>query len=182
MAKFSDAELQEALGSRLKVRRYGIPGFEGRFVGIKALTDAEMDSCRVRATDHVKKHKMALAVELAVDPGFFDRALQREIVAACCRDPDNEEEFFFSRGEDVAQLDNSTVLAFYQLFFLHQCAMDPYSAVSEEEVDALVEALGKSANAAESLSYFDLDSLRKSVLSLACRVRSLQATHSSATG
>lgn len=181
MPTFSDAQIQEALGQRFKVKRYGLPGFDGQFVGIRALSDTEMDACRVRATEHVKKSKMAERLEIAVDPTFFDRALHREIVAASFRDPDNHEAFYFSKADDVAQFDAQTVLAMYEMFCMHQVSMDPYAYASEEEVTALVEQLGKPESDVESLSLFDARSLRSCLLSLASLHRATVRKHSSAT-
>ena len=173
--KVTDEQVRLALTQRLKPKRYAFPGIDGQFVAVKALTDTEMDGCRMRATEYLKRSKMANQLELAVDPNFYNRALHREVISASFRDPESVEDFYFPKADDVASLDNVTVAVLYELFCSHQDAMDPYASVSEEEVDALVAQLGKDVKLEEILNSFDADTLRRCVRSLVCKVRSMPA-------
>lgn len=179
MAKYlDDAALRTAIGGRMKVKNYAFPGAPDSLVGIKLLTDSELDGCRVRAQEHVRKHK----IEMLIDPEFFDRALHRETIAAAFRDPSDAEQFYFPRADVVAELDSMTVRALYELYITHHHSLDPYAFASEEEVIALSEALGKSETGAEHLSLFDAVSLRSLLLSMASTVRAMRQQFKSPTG
>lgn len=178
MPKFNDATVQAALAGRKAVRAYPLPGFDGVQVGVRMLSDVEMDGCRLRAQDYVAKRKC----ELVIDPEFFDRAIQREVIAAAFYDLDKPDEPFFASPEQVAELDAPNVLACWTLFQNHQIAMDPFAHCTREEVDELVELLGKSGDG-EGLSRLFAPSTQWSfVLSLASRLREMSAQLKSATG
>jgi hypothetical protein len=180
--KFSDESVRAALAGRKAVKPYDLPGAENVRVGIRMLTDVEMDGCRLRAQDYVLKKKC----ELVVDPQFFDRAIHREVVAMAFVDIDKPEEAFFGSPDEVAQNDAAVVEACWELYTNHQVAMDPYRHCSPEEVDELVELLGKagSEEAQGQLlsSLFEPNTRSSFVISMAKRLREISATPGSSTG
>lgn len=178
MPKFSDAEVQSALHGRKAVRTYAFPGAESLRVGIRCLTEAEMDACRLRAVDYCKKNK----AELMLDPDFLERAIKREVVATSLRDSDDAEHFFFADSAEASQLDAQTITALYELYLLHHETLDPYAFASKEEVEVLVQQLGKSPSDEGILKLFDAPTLRKCVLSLALLLHETQQTPKSPTG
>lgn len=178
MAKFSDEQVKAALAGRRVVRRYPMPGAEGVEVGVRLLSDAELDSVRLEAAEFVKKNK----VETVIDPEFFDRAIHRETISRAFVDPDQPDDAFFGSQKDVAELDSLTVRSLYELYIAHHQAMDPYLFCPEEDVERLVEQLGKSESSAGLLSLYDAPTLRSFVLSLACKLRATQPTPKSTTG
>jgi hypothetical protein len=142
------------------------------------LSDVEMDGCRLRAQDYVTKRKC----ELVIDPDFYDRAIHRETVAYAFVDVANHEEPFFSSPEEVAQLDVQAVRACWDLFVHHQMAMDPYAYCSPEEVEELVELLGKSGDGGALSKLFEPNTQWSFVLSMARRLREISAQPKSAIG
>lgn len=176
--KFSDQSVRAALAGRKAVRVYPLPGAEGVKVGLRMLTDGEMDSVRLRAQDYTSKRKC----EFVLDPDFFDRAIQREAISCAYVDAENNEEPFFSSPDEVAEMDAPAVRACWELFVQHQMAMDPFAHCSREEVDELVALLGKSGDL-EGLSRLFAPSTQWSfVLSMANVLRETLATLKSATG
>lgn len=174
MARWTDDSVRAALQSRFAVLRYPFPGASGIEVGIKLLTDSELDSVRLQAATFAKgKH-----ADLLVDPEFFDRAIHRELISRAYVDPDKPGEPFFGSQNDVAELDNLTVRSLYELYIVHQQSLDPYAFCPPEEVDKLTDALGKSERSAETLSLYDAPTLRSFVLSMALRLRETRASRS----
>lgn len=178
MAKFSDESVRTALAGRKVVRVYPLPGVEGVSVGVRMLSDLELDGVRLRAQDYVKARKC----ELVIDPEFFDRAIQREAIAQAFVDPDKHEEPFFASPEEVAQLDAQAVRACWELFQRHQISMDPFAHCTREEVDELVELLGKSGDTEALSKLFEPSTLWSFVASMASVLRERSQTPKSATG
>lgn len=174
MARWTDESLRAALSSRFELRRYPFPGLDGIEIGLKLLTDGELDSARLQAATFVKG-KLA---DLVVDPEFFDRAIHRELISRACFNPDNPAESFFGSQNDVAELDNLTVRSLFELYSLHQQSLDPYAFCPPEEVERLVEDLGKSERSVEVLKLFDAPTLRSFVLSMASMLRKTRASRS----
>lgn len=162
MAKFNDEAVRAALSGRKAVLEYPLPGAESIKVGVRMLADAEVDSARLTAQAYVVTNKC----ELLVDPEFFDRALNREIISRAFVDAENHDHAFFGSMKDVAEMDPAQVKACFELYRLHQMQMDPYAHCPAEEVAQLVELLGKSPDKKAILSLFDGDTLQSFVLSL----------------
>lgn len=178
MARWSDASVRAALDARRQVSRYPFPGASSLTVGVKLLTDSELDAVRLQAAEFVKKNR----VDLAIDPEFMDRAIHRETISRAFVDPDQPDVPFFGSQGDVAELDNLTVRALYELYIVHHQSMDPYAFASAEDVQKLVDALGKSeSSAAALLSSFDFVTLRSFAISMASLLRETQRSPKSST-
>lgn len=171
MAKWTDDSVRAALGRRFEVATYPFPGKTEIKVGIKLLTDAELDQVRLQAADFVKRQK----ADLSIDPEFFDRAIHRELISRAYVDPDRPGEPFFPSQNDVALLDNLAVRSLYELYITHQQSLDPYAFCPPDEVDKLVDTLGKSESSVGLLNLFDAPTLRSLLLSMALKQRETRA-------
>lgn len=178
MPKYSDTDVTEALAGRKAVRVYPFPSAEHIKVGVRMLSDDEMDGVRLEAQEYVKKKKC----ELVIDPEFFDRALHREVIARAFVDAEQQDEPFFSSMREVRELDPALVVACFELYTRHQIAMDPFAHCTREDVEELVDLLGKSPESEELSRLFDAPTLWSFVRSLALRLRETQQTPKSATG
>lgn len=174
MAKTTLDIVKAALSGRMQLREYPFPGVDSASVAIRLLTEDEFDGCRLRAADYVQKRRAAMAI----DPEIFDAALRREVVAMCCYEPANlnQPSAFFPGAEDVAKLDPQTVRALFILYDMHREALEPYRSGDKEEVEAVVEALGKSHESGGLLSMFDAPTLRTCVLTMARVLRANSQT------
>jgi len=167
MPKFSDESVRAALRGRQVMQRYPFPGQPGIEVGVKLLTDAELDSVRLEAVELCKRAK----AELVADPEFLDRMIHRETISRAFVDVDAPAQPFFSSQKEVAELDSLTVRTLFELYKAHHEAMDPYTHCPPEEVGALVESLKKSAQPLAVLSLYDSSTLRHCVTSMASMLR-----------
>lgn len=178
MAKsFDHDKLKAALAGRGACLRYPFPGAEGVEVGVRLLTDRELDGIRLRAVEFAKTKKM----DLIFDPDFLERIIQRETIAAAFCDPDKPTDAIFGSQEDVAKLDNLTVRTLFELYVAHGQAMDPFTFCSEENVQELLDALGKSGSSVARMSLFDGPTLRSFVISMASMLLEMQQTLKSPT-
>lgn len=167
MAKFTDKSVLAALAGRKVVRTYAFPGAPNVRIGVRLLSDAELDAARLEAQSICEKRR----ANMAIDPEFFDRTLHREIVSRAFVDADKHEDAFFGSQKDVAELDNLTVRSLYELYIAHHQAMDPYAFCPPEEVERLVRTLGESSSSEAILSLYDAPTLRSFVTSMASLLR-----------
>lgn len=172
MAKWTDESVRAALGGRFKVHTYPFPGKQEISVGIKLLTDAELDKVRLQAVVYAKGQQ----ADLNFDPDFLDRAIHRELISRAFVDPEKPEEPFFPSQNDVAELDNLTVRSLYELYVTHQQALDPYAFCPPEQIEQLAESLGKSESSVGLLNLYDAPTLRSLLLSTALKLRSMPAS------
>lgn len=172
MAKWTDESVRAALGGRFKVHTYPFPGKPDLQIGIKLLTDHELDKVRLQAAEFAKGQR----ADLTIDPEFFDRAIHRELISRAYVDPEKPTEPFFPSQNDVAELDNLTVRSLYELYVTHQQSLDPYAFCPPEDIERLVESLGKSETSVGLLNLYDAPTLRTLLLSLALKQRGTQAS------
>jgi hypothetical protein len=172
MAKWTDDSVRAALGERFKPRTYPFPGKPEIMVGIKLLTDSELDKVRLQAAVFAKSQQ----ADLNIDPEFFERAIQRELISRAYVDPDKPDEPFFPSQRDVAELDNLSVRSLYELYVTHQQSLDPYAYCPPEDIERLADSLGKSESSVGLLNLYDAPTLRSLLLSLALRQRETRAS------
>jgi hypothetical protein len=178
MAKYSDQEVSAAVFARRAIQAYPFPGLDNVRVGVRVLDETEVDALRLEAARICKlKH-----VEAVLDPDFFDRMVHRLTVLAAFFDIDTKHDKFFASYEEVSRLDTLLLRTLYELYCTHVQSMDPLAYCSAEEVDVLVEQLGKSEFVAARMSLFDKPTVVSFALSLAHRLRSMSGTSKSATG
>lgn len=160
MAKFADKDVSYALAGRAGVRSYPFPGLDGVMCGVRMLTEEQVDTVRIEAVAFCKSKQ----VEVAWDPEFLDRAIQRFTLLHAVLDPSDHERFFNSQA-DVGKLDPHIIRTLFELYKTHCQSFDPLSYVSAEEVEALVASLGKLPNPAAGVSLFERDTLVSYLLS-----------------
>lgn len=163
------AQIQVSLLGRKAISPYPFPGSPGAEVGIKLLSDAEMDAVRQQAARYCEEKR----INLIIDPEFMDRALMRYTLLAACFDLDKGGKFFQSH-EQLMELDNPVVQQLYALYSTHQESLDPLTYKSEEEVAEFIEALGKAQTPLAALSLLDSSTLRRLSLSMAWILREKQ--------
>ncbi|MEQ8721041.1 MAG: hypothetical protein RID81_07175 [Sandaracinaceae bacterium] len=170
MATFDDERIRAMLRGRRDVRRYPFPGLEGVEVGIRILSDDDLDNARLEAQRYSRKVK----ADLEADPDFIARETERQIVWRSCVDPEDtsaEPRRFFPSDADVRTLDSVTVRTLLDSYMEHQEYVYPWNELDESEVGALVEALGKERTPGVLLAHFAPDTLRRCVRTMARMLR-----------
>lgn len=170
MPKFTDERIQEMLKGRRAVKTYPFPGLEDVEVGLRALTDNEIDDARMAAQRHVKERK----ADLDVDPFLFDRECQRQVLWRAVVDPESdpdEPEPFFPSFRDVRQLDGPIVQALWDAYEEHQEYVSPIRTLDPTQLREFIDALGKDKAPDVLLTGFAHDTLRRCVLSMASKLR-----------
>ena len=171
MAAKTTLELVRAhIDGRRVAREYPFPGVDGVRCYVKSLTDEEVDGCRLRAAKYCEERKASMLI----DPEMFDRALRRELISMAYYA--HEDKPLFGSARDVGELDDSTVTAVHQQYLVHHELCQPWVTGSDEEVEALTDALGKSDSSAGGLSLFDAPTLRRLLLSMARKARATSQT------
>ena len=170
MAKTTLELVKAAIEGRRVAREYPFPGVDSVVACVQLLTDSELDGCRLRAAQSCEKAK----VSMLIDPEMFDRALRREIIAMAYYEPGGAA--LFGKPDDVGELDEATVIALHQQYLVHHELCQPWVTGSDEEVEALTDALGKSDGSAGALSLFDAPTLRRLLLSMARKARAKSPT------
>lgn len=165
MAKYD--EISSALAGRRVIREYPFPGLDGTLVGVRALSDDELDEIRLTAAAVCKTK----GVDMVIDPSFVDRLIHRMTIAKAFFDVDKTQDRFFRSHEQVAELDNLLVITLYELYCTNVQRSDPYLYATKEKVEEIAETLGKSPSAEASMSLFDRPTLLSLSLSLARRLR-----------
>ena len=180
MAKFSDDRIRSIIEGPRAFRVYEFPGAEGVEVAVRCLTEAEVDSCRVAAQTHVreqaKKRGWKPEAMVEIDPHCFDRAIERAVVWRSMFDSEtisgDDPGRFFDSPKDVATLDSVTLTTLSSLYIEHQEWVSPLALLPQEEVDELVESMGKGPAASVFLGRCAPSTLRHFVISLASALRS----------
>ena len=175
---FSEERVREILLGRRAVRTIDMPGFPGVKVGIRILYEFEIDSARVEAAKYVRDRAKEVlfdaAALLAIEPELFDRECQRQVLQRAVIDADSDPTSprpFFPSDLDVRQLDSVTVRALWDAYAEHQEWVSPRYSLSDEDVEKLVDALGKESAPGVTLAHFERDTLESCVRSMASRLR-----------
>lgn len=183
MAKFGDERVRAVIEGPRAFRAYPFPGDTGDEpvrVAMRVLTESELDECRMAAQselrDRAKTRGWAPESMIDVDPELMQRATERHIIFRATYDVDTIESKdparFFATPAEVASLDSVTTTALAALYLEHQEWCSPLRQMSDEEIEELTAALGKSQMPEVFLGAFAPSTLRRFALSLACRLRS----------
>lgn len=176
MPRFTDEDVTKILQGRRAVSRVAWPGRpEGSDleVGIRSLSDQEIDACRVEAHGYLeqlcKRGDVNLGAFVALDPDALDREQQRQVLAVACVDPDSGDKQtpFFDSAVQVRRLDSVAVARLWDAYQDHQDAVNPRHRLSEAEAKELADALGKEQTANIILAGYERASLCSLVRSLA---------------
>ena len=148
--KFDDERLQGILQARRVLGRAPFPGQDEVEVGVRLLTDREIDLARFEAQMYLemqcKKVHLSLAEFVNVDPESLDREHQRQVIFRAFVDPETPADRpakFFASIEQVRGLDSVVVQQLWELYVDWQDTVNPRLRLKEEEVEALSDALKK---------------------------------------
>ena len=184
------------LRGRRAVRLVPFPGFgtdeEPIHVGVRILTEEEVDAARTEATQYVeglaRKYKVDAREMLSLDAETLDREVQRQLVFRAFMDPEKVDADgvmrapFFVAAQGVRQLDTVMQQTLFNVYLDHQNYVNPMRGMSEGEVAELSEALGKGAEPPVLLGLYDAPTLRSLVHILAGQLRSSRTSKSSDGG
>ena len=182
MSRFNEARVSAAiLGSRA-ARTYTFPGTsidDAIEVAVRVIPDGEIDSCRVAAQVHVLKLAKTRGWKpdamVNLDPALLDRELERQIVFRAFIDSETIGQpvptRFFESVDEVRKLDSVLLTTLVSLYIEHQEWTSGITDVDGEEVERLVEALGKGLTPQVFLGRYAPNTLRSFVIFLAARLR-----------
>lgn len=182
MSGFQDERVKALiLGPKRAFRTVQFPGRPDVLVAVRALSENEIDACRVEAQRAFlamcKAREWVAERANQIDPLMFARLTDRQIVWRAYLDVDTITHAtpapFFANDTDVAQLDSVTMSDLMAAYVEHQEFVSPARSLNVAEVDALVEAMGKEQPAVV-LRSLGRDSLESFTLTLARRLSSLQ--------
>ena len=175
--KFDDVAIQGILQGRRVIGRAAFPGQAGVTIGVRLLSDRDIDLARFEAQIYLeaqcKKVQLTLASFVAVDPESLDREHQRQVLLRAFVDPDTPVErptMFFSDISQVRSLDSVLVTQLWEIYVDHQDTVNPRLRLTEEGVESLVEGLKEPQSATLILAGFDRPTLVSLVRSLASRL------------
>lgn len=163
MARFSDEDIRKIIiGDRL-VAPAAFPGRESVTVGVRGLSDNEVDEARVAAQGYIeglcKRADMRFEVFVQVDPESYDREMQRQVIARAFVDIDAQDRPFFDDAVQVRRLASTTIARLWEIYTGHQDAVNPRRMLSEAQVKELADALGKEPSGTVVLEDLERDTL-----------------------
>jgi hypothetical protein len=165
MGGFSDERIASIIAGRKAIRKVAFPPLSCD-IGIRCLTEAEIDGARIEAVRYLKK----LGADVDMDPEIFDREKERQIVWRSIFDADEEKDPkpFFPADSDVRQIDSVLLRELFTAYLEVQEEISPALSLDEKEVETLIEALGKEGD--QLLTLLAPDTLRSCVRSLVSKV------------
>lgn len=174
MATFNDTAIQGILQGRRVVGRAQFPGSPDVEVGIRVLSDRQIDLARFEAQLYLegqcKKVQLTLAAFVAVDPEALDREQQRQVILHAIVDVDSDHKAptpFFDNIEQVRSLDSVLVQQLWETYTDWQDTVNPRLSLTEEEVSNLLAALKEPQSAKRTLAHFERETLASLVRFLA---------------
>lgn len=163
---FTDARISEMLAGRRAVRVYSLPFAEGIDIGIRVLSEKEIDDSRIEAQRYCK----ARGVDVDIDPDFLERETRRQMLWRALVNPADHSRPFFPADSQLRELDTELVRVMFEAYWEHQRWVSPLTVADEELAQKVAEALGKGP-APQLLTSFDPDTLRRLCISLALVLR-----------
>jgi len=174
VARFDDAAVQGILQGRRVIGKAKFPGDENLEIGIRVLSDRQVDLARFEAQIYLerqcKKVQLTLSEFVNVDPESLDRETQRQVLLHGIVDVDSKAEApvpFFESIEQVRSLDSVLVQQLWESYVDWQDTVNPRLRLTEEEVAELAAALKEPPNAKQVLAHFERDTLASLVRFLA---------------
>lgn len=178
MARFSDEQIRAiVLGPKRAFRRLQFPGRPDVTVAIRALSEAEIDQCRIEAQVEFlalcKRREWSPERAVQIDPLLVARIVDRQMIWRAYFDVDTidreEPDKFFPSVAHVAELDSVTITDLTNAYVEHQNFVSPARDLDAKEVDELIGALGKGQPEAV-LNTLGLSTLKLFTLSMARRL------------
>lgn len=174
MARFSDEDVSKILLGPAAVSRVAFPMAQGIEVGLRCLSDNEIDTARVQAHCYLegicKRADLGLRSFVDIDPESLNREQQRQIIALAFVDADKPERPFFDDAIQVRRLSSVVVARLWELYLDHQDKVNPYFNLSKEQLKELADALKKGLDATDLLAGFGRDTLCSLVRTLASQL------------
>jgi hypothetical protein len=174
--RFDDVAVQGILQGRRVIGRSFFPGSKEIEIGIRLLTDRDIDLARFEAQMYLnkqcKKVDLSLSEFVNIDPESLDREHMRQVLLRAIVDPDSPPERprpFFSNIEEVRALDSVMVQQLWVQYVDWQDAVNPRFKLTEEEVEQLAANLKDEPTAKVILAPFEHATLASLVRFLAAR-------------
>jgi len=172
--RFSDEHLQTILRGAAAVGRAPYPGLEGEGVeiGVRILSEAELDDARLDAQLHLKRFFGRVNIDpvkaLHIDPEHLDAEQRRQILLRAVVDPDSHKPFFAAAAE-VRGLPSHVVGQLWAAYLDWIDAVDPRIRLDPAAVDELAAALKKEPSAKVILAHYGPDTLSSLARTLAAQ-------------
>lgn len=170
MARFTDERVQAIVAGRRSVGRVAFPGQTDVEVGVRLLTERDIDLARFEAQMYLERQAKKLRLDMVdlvrTDPESLDREHQRQVILAAFVDPDSPAErprSFFDDIEQVRSLDSVLTQRLWELYVEWQDTVNPRYSLTEEEVTALLDALKDEPVAKVLLGTFERETLQSLV-------------------
>lgn len=166
MGTFSDEAVKKILLGRRVVSRVPFPlapEDSGIEVGIRSLSDREIDQARIDAQVYLegicKKGFRSMESVVSIDPEFLEREQERQMLALACVDPDAPTKPFFDSAVQVRSLESVAVRRLWEMYLSHQDTTNPRRTLTAEQLKELKAALGKEPSCSALLADFERDTL-----------------------
>lgn len=160
--------LKARLATQSAPRPYKFPGADDVPIAIRLLSESEMDNAKLEAQRYVVKRK----VDVNIDPEFFDREVQRQIVWRAMIDPLGEglKAPLFVSDADVRELDTVTLGNLFNAYLEHQEACSTLRQLDQATANGIAEAFRANPRGiAVELASYDHASLVKLLVSFMAR-------------
>lgn len=150
MARFSDADVQKILHGRRKPTFVTFPGSDDIEVGLKVLSDTEIDDARANAQHYCSKRAGKVQIDYVkfvdVDPEQLSREHMRQMIALAYVDPTSDPQSpkpFFENADQVREFDSVLVQHLYDLYEDNQEQHSPHRTLDQEGLRELAELIKK---------------------------------------
>jgi hypothetical protein len=190
VADFSDDRIRAMLRGRREVRELPMPGTDedaGIMIGVRVLTEEEIDASRAEAVQYVnalaKRYRLEGRDMLTVDGELLDREIERQLVHRAFVDTEQIDgqphQPFFKSPQAVRQLDSVMHRTLFHVYLDHQNYVSPLRGLSDADAEGLADALGKGQNGTVALALLDAPTLRNLARTLAVQLQSALSGRSS---
>lgn len=163
------AALAAHLAKQLAPRPYTFPGTEIP-IAVRLLPEGEVDYAKIEA----QRYCIAQKADLSIDPEFFDREVQRQIVWRSVLEPvadkDGKNPPLYRSDKDVRALDTVTVEALFRLYLEHQERCSTTRQLDQQQIDLLAASVRSDPKAAAlEFSRYEHETLVRLLVSLTLR-------------
>ncbi len=166
------------LGPSRAFRVLAFPGRSEVRIAVRALSEREIDACRIEGQrqflDLCRARGWDPEKAINIDPLMHSRLVERQIVWRAFFDADtiasSEPRPFFPSDSDVAELDSITTTDLVSAYAEHQEFVSPSRGLSPEEVERIIDAMGKASDPGLVLRTIERDSLVSLALTMVRRL------------
>ncbi|MFW6087076.1 MAG: hypothetical protein ACODAG_07725 [Myxococcota bacterium] len=136
-----DTHARILAGSRT-VHLFRFPGSEGLQVGMRALSDVEMEDARIAARSALRA-RGAGSQATRWDPSLLESEATRHVLFRATTDPEDVDRPFFGSPAELGELDEETISVLRTYQAVVQEAADPWRSLTDEDIRELSESLSK---------------------------------------